>query len=111
MVNDALMLAMGAPWLNTKLVVAVSPDTNLDDPGDVYHAVATRCDPARDVIIVPNTRGSPYDPSARPLEAQYPWRVVGKMGIDATRKLRHDLHDFDRAWPKNWGKARLTDYL
>ena len=111
MVNDALMLAMGAPWLNTKLVVAVSPDTNLDDPGDVYHAVATRCDPARDVIIVPNTRGSPYDPSARPLEGQYPWRVVGKMGIDATRKSRHDLHDFDRAWPKNWNKVRLTDYL
>ena len=32
MVNDALMIAMGAPWLNTKLVVAVSPDTDLDDP-------------------------------------------------------------------------------
>lgn len=111
MVNDALMLAMGAPWLNTKLVVAISPDTNLDDPGDVYHAVATRCDPARDVIIVPNTRGSPYDPSARPLEGHYPWRIVGKMGIDATRKSRHDLHDFDRAWPKNWGKVRLADYL
>ena len=31
-VNDALMTAMGAPWLNTKLVVAVSPDTDLDDP-------------------------------------------------------------------------------
>ena len=56
--------AMGAPWLNTKLVVAVSPDTDLDDPGDVYHAIATRCDPARDIIIVGNTRGSPYDPSA-----------------------------------------------
>ena len=111
MVNDALMLAMGAPWLNTKLVVAVSPDTNVDDPGDVYHAMATRCDPARDVIIVPNTRGSPYDPSARPLENQYPWRIVGKMGVDATRKSRHDPHDFDRAWPKNWGKVRLTDYL
>jgi len=111
MVHDALMLAIGAPWLNTKLDVAVSPDTNLDDPGDVYHAVATRCDPARDVIIVPNTRGSPYDPSARPLEGHYPWRVVGKMGVDATRKSRHDLHDFDRAWPKNWGKVRLTDYL
>jgi len=111
MVNDALMLAMGAPWLNTKLVVAVSPDTNIDDPGEVYHAIATRCDPARDVITVPNTRGSPYDPSARPLDGHYPWRVVGKMGIDATRKSRHDPHDFDRAWPKNWGKVRLTDYL
>ena len=51
-VNDALMTAMGAPWLNTKMVVAVSPDTDLDDPGDVYHAIATRCDPARDIIIV-----------------------------------------------------------
>jgi UbiD family decarboxylase len=111
MVNDALMLAMGAPWLNTKFVVAVSPDTNVDDAGDVYHAIATRCDPTRDVIIVPNTRGSPYDPSARPLEGQYPWRIVGKMGVDATRKSRHDPHDFDRAWPKNWGKARLIDYL
>ena len=61
-VNDALMTAMGAPWLNTKMVVAVSPDTDLDDPGDVYHAIATRCDPSRDIIIVGNTRGSPYDP-------------------------------------------------
>ncbi len=66
------MLAMGAPWLNTKMVVAVSPDTDLDDPGDVYHAIATRCDPARDIVIVPNTRGSPYDPSAAPLEGQIP---------------------------------------
>ena len=57
-VNDALMLAMGSPWLNTKMVVAVSPDTNIDDPGSVYHAIATRADPARDVIIVPGTRGS-----------------------------------------------------
>jgi 2,5-furandicarboxylate decarboxylase 1 len=111
MVNDALMLAMGAPWLNTKLVVAVSPDTDLDDPGDVYHAIATRCDPARDVIVVPNTRGSPYDPSARPLEGQYPWRIVGKMGIDATIKSRHDPADFERAWPRNWGKVKLSDYL
>ena len=111
MVNDALMLAMGAPWLNTKLVVAVSPDTDLDDPGDVYHAIATRCDPARDVIVVPNTRGSPYDPSARPLEGQFPWRVVGKMGIDATIKSRHDPADFERAWPRNWGKVKLSDYL
>ncbi len=111
MVNDALMTAMGAPWLNTKLVVAVSPDTNLDDPADVYHAIATRCDPARDVIIVSNTRGSPYDPSARPLEGHYPWRTVGKMGIDATIKSRHDPADFERAWPRNWGKVKLEDYL
>jgi UbiD family decarboxylase len=110
-VNDALMMAMGAPWLNTKLVVAVSPDTNLDDPGDVYHAIATRADPARDVIVVSNTRGSLYDPAATPLDGAYPFRISGKMGIDATIKARHDEADFERAWPKNWGKVFLKDYL
>jgi UbiD family decarboxylase len=110
-VNDALMTAMGAPWLNTKLVIAVSPDTNVDDAREVYHAIATRCDPSRDVIIVPHTRGSPYDPSARPIEGQNPWRTVGKMGIDATAKSRHDARDFERAWPRNWGKVKLEDYL
>jgi UbiD family decarboxylase len=111
MVNDALMLAMGAPWLNTKLVVAISPDTNIDDAREVYHAIASRCDPARDIVTVPGTRGSPYDPSARPLEGHYPWRIVGKMGIDATIKARHNPADFERAWPRNWGKVHLSDYL
>lgn len=111
MVNDALMTAMGAPWLNTKMVVAISPDTDIESAAEVYHAMATRVDPARDVIVVPHTRGSPYDPSARPLDGHYPFRTVGKIGIDATRKGRHDPHDFERAWPVNWGKVRLEDYL
>jgi 2,5-furandicarboxylate decarboxylase 1 len=110
-VNDALMTAMGAPWLNTKLVIAVSTDTDIDDARQVYHAVATRADPARDVVIVPNTRGSPFDPSGKPIDGQPPFRTVGKMGIDATRKSRHDPADFERAWPINWGKVRLEDYL
>jgi 2,5-furandicarboxylate decarboxylase 1 len=111
MVNDALMTAMGAPWLNTKMVVAISPDTDINSAAEVYHAMATRVDPARDVIVVPHTRGSPYDPSAIPLDGHYPFRTVGKIGIDATCKRRHDPHDFDRAWPINWGKVRLEDYL
>jgi 2,5-furandicarboxylate decarboxylase 1 len=109
-VNDALMTALGAPWLNTKMVVAVSSDTDIDNPGEVYLAMATRVDPARDVFIVPHTRGSPFDPSARPIEGQ-PFRTVGKMGIDATRKTRHDPADFERAWPINWKKVHLKDYL
>lgn len=109
--NDALLMAMGAPWLNTKLVVALSPDTDLDDAASVYHALATRVDPARDVVIVNHTRGSLYDPSATPLDGDYPYRVAGKMGIDATVKKRYDQADFQRAWPVNWGKVFLKDYL
>lgn len=111
-INDALMMVMGAPWLNTKMVVAISPDTDIDDPGEVYHAMASRVDPDRDIFIVPYTRGSLYDPSATPLPQQfYPLRTVGKIGIDATIKSRHDPKDFVRAWPKNWGTTRLEDYL
>ncbi len=110
-VNDALLQAMGAPWLNTKMVIAVSPDTDIDSAQEVYHAIATRCDPARDIVIVPHTRGSPYDPSAEPIEGDPPWRTVGKMGIDATAKSRHQVADFDRSWPKNWGKVDLKDYI
>ncbi len=105
------MLAMGAPWLNTKMVVAVSPDTDIDDARDVYHAMATRVDPARDIVVVPHTRGSPFDPSGSPIEGQEPYRLVGKIGIDATVKARHNIKDFERAWPVNWGKVRLEDYL
>jgi len=64
----------------------VSPDTDIDDAREVYHAIATRVDPARDVFVVPHTRGSPYDPAAKPLDGKAPFRTVGKMGIDATRK-------------------------
>jgi hypothetical protein len=39
------------------------------------------------------------------------WRTVGKIGIDATIKARHDPKDFERSWPKHWGKIRLADYL
>jgi 3-polyprenyl-4-hydroxybenzoate decarboxylase len=63
------------------------------------------------VIVVSNTRGSLYDPAATPLDGAYPFRISGKMGIDATIKARHDEADFERAWPKNWGKVFLKDYL
>ena len=103
-VNDALMTAMGAPWLNTKLVVAVSPDTDLDDARDVYHAIATRCDPSRDMIIV----GTPV---ARPtIRRRDRWRVSAAGAPSARwasmrpRKSRHDPADFDRAWPDQLGQ-------
>ena len=110
-INDALMATMGAPWLNTKMVVAVSEDTDVSSAEDVYHAIATRADPARDLFVVGNTRGSPYDPSAAPNDRTGMFRNVGKIGIDATRKSRHDPEDFNRSWPKHWGEVDLKDFL
>jgi UbiD family decarboxylase len=110
-VNDALMTLMGTPYNNAKLAVAVSEDTDLDDPGSVYHAIATRSDPALDVIIVPRTRGHPGDPSGTPIPGDPFNRLAGKMGIDATIKGHLNVSDFDRVWPKDWGNENIADYL
>ncbi len=83
-VNDALMLVMGSPWLNTKMVVAVSPDTDIDDPGSVYHAIATRADPSRDMLIVPGTRGSIYDPSPPRSKERIP--IASSARSESTRQ-------------------------
>ena len=61
--------------------------------------------------MVPSTRGAGFDPSAELLPDHYPHRLVGKIGIDATVKTRQDASDFEVAWPKNWGKVFLKDYL
>jgi 2,5-furandicarboxylate decarboxylase 1 len=110
-VGDALLAVMSTPYNNAKLAVAVSEDTDMDDPGSVYHAIATRADPALDVTIIPRTRGHPGDPSGTPVPGDPFNRVAGKMAIDATIKSRLHLPDFDRVWPEGWGKVDIGDYL
>lgn len=110
-VGDALMTLMTTPLNNGKLVVAVSQDTDLDDPGSVYHAMATRADPGKDVFIVPTTRGHPGDPSGTPIPGDPFNRISGKMGIDATIKSRLNPDDFTRVWPKGWPNIDIADYL
>ena len=61
---------------------------------------------------MPATRGSLYDPAAAPLsDEHFPYRLVGKVGIDATIKERHRRSDFDRSFPKHWNDVRLADYV
>jgi 2,5-furandicarboxylate decarboxylase 1 len=111
MINDALMM-MSCPWNNAKMSVAISADTDISSAAAVYHAIATRCDPARDMFIVDRTRGSLWDPSAPPIPGDPVGHlVVGKVGIDAKIKGRHDTSDFELAWPDGWDEAHLADYL
>jgi len=120
-VTDALLSVMGASWMNTKMVIAVDPDINIYDPREIEYALATRVDPSRDVIIVDNARGWPFDPSARPVVEASPNAatsrlpsVVGKWGINATKPVPYraaERKNFDRAWPIGWNEINLKDYL
>jgi UbiD family decarboxylase len=120
-VTDALLAVLGSPWPNTKMAIAVDPDINIYDYRDVHYAIATRVDPSRHVITIPGARGFIFDPSAQPVleafphtaQTRYP-SVVGKWGIDATKPVPYraaQRKDYERAWPLNWGKVKLDDYL
>ena len=103
--KNAIMAVLGAD-LYMKRVVVVDHDVDVFDDRQVNWALATRCQPDRDITIVTNARGSDLDPSASPDG------YTAKWGVDATAKPsvaaftpRH------RVPPEVWQRLRLEDYL
>jgi UbiD family decarboxylase len=77
--KNAIMAVLGAD-LYMKRVVVVDADVDVFDDRQVTWAIATRCQPDRDITIITNARGSDLDPSTK--EDGY----TGKWGVDATAK-------------------------
>lgn len=73
-----LSLATAAVMPRLKYVIVVDEDIDLYDVDEVMWAVATRCDPKKDVAAVEGTMTSWLDPSSGGL--------TGKMFFDATKK-------------------------
>jgi len=103
--KNAIMAVFGAD-LYMKRVVVVDHDVDVFDDRQVNWALATRCQPDRDIAIITNARGSDLDPSTR--EDGY----TAKWGVDATAKPslasytpRH------RVPPEVWQRLRIEDYL
>ena len=76
-IRCALTMAMG--FTNIKQAVVVDGDVNPRDYLEVEWALTTRCQPDKDIIVIPCLRGQPIDPSAGEGFA------TAKIGIDATR--------------------------
>jgi UbiD family decarboxylase len=103
--KNAIMAVLGAD-LYMKRVVVVDHDVDVFDDRQVTWAIATRCQPDRDVTVIANARGSDLDPSSK--EDGY----TAKWGVDATAKPslagytpRH------RVPPQVWERLRLEDFL
>ena len=85
--NAILAAFAGHPSL--KHVVVVDEDINIYDDREVEWAIATRFQADRDLVIVPNARGSSLDPTAEK-------SLTTKWGIDATKPLERK-EEFERA--------------
>jgi UbiD family decarboxylase len=77
--KNAMLAVLGAD-LYVKRVVAVDHDVDVFDDRQMAWAIATRCQPDRDVTIVSHARGSDLDPST-PQDG-----YTAKWMVDATAK-------------------------
>jgi UbiD family decarboxylase len=103
--KNAIMAVLGAD-LYMKRVVVVDHDVDVFDDRQVNWALATRCQPDRDITIVTHARGSDLDPSTR--EDGY----TAKWGVDATAKPSVAAYTpRHRVPPEVWQRLRLEDYL
>lgn len=103
--KNAILAALGAD-LYMKRVVVVDHDVDIFNDRQVSWALATRCQPDRDITIISNARGSDLDPSTK--EDGY----TAKWGVDATAKPSLSAYvPRNRIPPEVWKKINLKDFL
>jgi 2,5-furandicarboxylate decarboxylase 1 len=103
--KNAILAALGADQY-MKRVVVVDQDVDVFDDRQVNWAIATRCQPDRDFLVVSNARGSDLDPSTS--SDGY----SGKWGVDATAKPSLDGFTPRHRVPDDvLQRLNLDDYL
>lgn len=89
-IRRALMLALS--FTGVKKAVMVDVDVNPEDGQEVEWALATRFQADRDLIVIPELRSQPIDPSATWTGEGF---LTAKMGLDATRPKKEGFEKVD----------------
>ena len=86
-IRKALTFALS--FTNIKKVIVVDEDIDPEDDREVEWAMATRFQGDRDLIVVPDLRGQPIDPSSKE------GFLTAKIGIDATKPRKEGFEKVD----------------
>jgi 2,5-furandicarboxylate decarboxylase 1 len=102
--KNAILAVLGAD-LYMKRVVVVDHDVDIFNDRQVNWAIATRCQPDRDILIVTSARGSDLDPSTKEDGNTAKW------GVDATAKPSLAAYTPRHSIPKEvWQRINLKDF-
>src|SRR6266403_79368 len=102
--QNAIMAVLGAD-LYIKRVVVVDHDVDIFNDRQVNWAIATRCQPDRDIAIISNARGSDLDPSTKEDGNTAKW------GVDATAKPSLAAYTPRHRIPSEvWRRINLKDF-
>jgi 2,5-furandicarboxylate decarboxylase 1 len=105
--KNALLAALSV--MDLKHVVVVDDDIDVNDPTEVEWAIATRVQGDRDIMIVPNARAKPLDPSLPQGAGFVPTGT--KVGIDATIPEGIPREHYERITYAYAGTAKIDDYV
>jgi len=103
--KNAIMAVLGAD-LYMKRVVVVDHDVDVFDERQVSWALATRCQPDRDITVITHARGSDLDPSTKEDG------LTAKWGVDATAKPSLAAYTPRHRVPADvWNRIDIKDFL
>lgn len=102
--NAIIAAFAGHPSL--KIAIVVDEDIDPTNPTEVEYAISTRCQADKDLLIIPNSKGSSLDPSSDQKNL-----ITTKIGIDATATLLKSKERFEIAKIPKQDKIKLSDYL
>jgi len=105
--KNALLAALSV--MDLKHVVVVDDDIDVNNPTDVEWAIATRVQGDRDIMIVPNARAKPLDPSLPQGAGVVPTGT--KVGIDATIPEGIPREHYERITYAYADTAKIDDYV
>jgi 2,5-furandicarboxylate decarboxylase 1 len=105
--KNALLAALSV--MDLKHVVVVDDDIDINDPIDVEWAIATRVQGDKDIIVIPNARAKPLDPSLPQGAGVVPTGT--KVGIDATIPDGIPKEHYERITYAYADSAKVEDYV
>jgi 2,5-furandicarboxylate decarboxylase 1 len=105
--KNALLAALSV--MDLKHVVVVDDDIDVNNPMDVEWAIATRVQGDKDIMIVPNARAKPLDPSLPQGTGVVP--TGAKVGIDATIPEGIPREHYERITYAYADSAKIDDYV
>ncbi len=100
------LLAAFAAHPSLKMAIVVDDDIDPTDPKAVEYALATRFQADKNLIVIPNAKGSSLDPSSDQENL-----LTTKVGIDATISVLKPKDKFEIAKIPGDDKINLDDYL
>jgi len=103
--KNAILAILGAD-LYIKRVVVVDHDVDVYDERQVNWAIATRCQPDKDLVVIKNARGSDLDPSTAGDDG-----FTSKWGVDATAKPLLESFTPRHKFPKETWDAIDTESI